>query len=143
MNCNAASHSGPCFRPGFTPVKVGLMILGFVVFWPLGLAMLAYMLWGHRMAGFVEGLKDGFRDGPRGWAPPGAGGPFAGHTGNVAFDEYRRAELERLEAERRRLDEERRAFEAYVRDLRRARDREEFERFMAEHRRRTDGPTAA
>ncbi len=35
-------------RPGWTPATIALMVLGFVVFWPLGLAMLAYILWGDR-----------------------------------------------------------------------------------------------
>ncbi len=49
-----------------------------------------------------------------------------------AFDEYRQRELRRLEEERRRLDEERREFETYVQNLRRAKDQEEFDRFMAD-----------
>jgi len=47
--------------------------------------------------------------------------------------------LKRLDEERRKLDGERREFEAYVRDLRRARDREEFERFMRERSNRKNG----
>lgn len=35
-------------KPAWTPATIGLMVLGFVVFWPLGLAMLAYILWGDR-----------------------------------------------------------------------------------------------
>lgn len=141
MNCNA-THPGHALRPGFTPLTVGLTILGFIIAWPLGLAMLAYIFWGHRLPGFVNGLKDGFRREAGAWTGPNARNRFGGASGNAAFDEYRRIELERLEAERRRLDEERREFEAYMRDLRRARDQEEFDRFMAERRRR-QGPEAA
>ena len=53
-------------------------------------------------------------------------------SGNVAFDEYRNRELKRLDEERRRLEQERRDFEAYVQNLRRAKDQEEFNRFMAD-----------
>ena len=61
-------------------------------------------------------------------------------SGNYAFDEYREKELKRLDEERRRLEEDRREFEEYVHNLRRARDREEFERFMSERqsKRRSD-----
>lgn len=100
MHCNTLA-----VRPGFTPLTIALMVLGFIVFWPLGLAMLAYAFWGHRMRGFVEGLKTGIdRGGPGAWSLAGttSAGPFARRTGNSAFDEYRRAELDRLEAERRR-----------------------------------------
>ena len=51
-------------------------------------------------------------------------------TGNVAFDEWRESELARLEAERRKLAEAERDFAQHIEELRRARDREEFESFM-------------
>ncbi len=39
-------------RPDWTPATIALMVLGFVVFWPLGLAMLAYILFGERLRDF-------------------------------------------------------------------------------------------
>lgn len=139
MRCN------PVVRPGFHPLSITLMVLGFVFAWPLGLAMLAWMLWGDRIAAFLRGVHEGIeRAGVRrGFTDRFAPG-FVGATGNAAFDEYRAAELERLEAERRRLEVERQEFEAYLRHLRRARDREEFERFKAERgawRQRSGDPT--
>ena len=64
-------------------------------------------------------------------------------TGNAAFDEWRTAELARLDEERRKLDEAQREFAEYSDAIRRAKDREEFERFMAERRPRpaNGGPT--
>ena len=53
-------------------------------------------------------------------------------TGNVAFDDWRKAELDRMEEERRKLDEMRAEFDSYLRELRRAKDQEEFDRFMRE-----------
>jgi len=124
-----ASHA---LRPAWTPLTVALMILGFIVFWPLGLLMLAYILWGHR----VPELKRHFDGVGEGWSSEFRGCGYGSYrrmsrSGNFAFDEYREKELKRLEEERRRLDEVRREFESYVHDLRRARDKEEFDRFMA------------
>lgn len=51
-------------------------------------------------------------------------------TGNVAFDDFRKAEIERLEAERRKLDEMVDEFDAHLRNLRRAKDQSEFDEFM-------------
>ncbi|WP_333823084.1 DUF2852 domain-containing protein [Pinisolibacter sp.] len=140
-------RADPVIRPGFHPLSIGLMVLGFVVAWPLGLAMLAYMIWGDRMQAFFAGVRNGYErsrfaaEMRRGFGSAGFGGTGFGSTGNAAFDAYRAAELERLEAERRRLDEERREFEAYMTHLRRARDQEEFDRFKAERaaRRMRDG----
>ena len=64
---------------------------------------------------------------------------FTSASGNAAFDEWRTAELARLDEERRKLDEARREFAEYVDAIRRAKDREEFERFMAERRARPAG----
>lgn len=60
----------------------------------------------------------------------------AGSTGNAAFDEWKAAEIARLEEERRKLQEASREFSEFVENIRRAKDREEFERFMNERRNR-------
>jgi len=116
-------------RPAWTPATIALMVVGFVVFWPLGLAMLAYILWGDRLDGFKrtmngEGL---FRN-----CGAKRNRVYRGFnsTGNVAFDDWRSAELARIEEERRKLDEARDEFDGYVRELRRAKDQDEFDRFM-------------
>lgn len=122
-------------RPDWTPATIAMMVLGFVVFWPLGLAMLAYILFGERLKSFkkdanstVDGVFSSFRCGSNG---RGFRGPQF-RTGNVAFDDWREAELARLDEERRKLDEMREQFDDYVRELRRAKDQEEFDRFMRE-----------
>lgn len=125
-------------RPAWTPATIALMVLGFVVFWPLGLAMLAYILWGDRL----EDFKGDW--GKAGKNLFGSCGRARNHhfapTGNVAFDEWRSKELERLAEERRKLEELREEFDAYARELRRAKDQQEFDRFMAERARNTPAP---
>src|SRR5438132_104153 len=100
-------------RPAFTPFTIVLMVLLFMVAWPLGLLMLAYLLWGDRIPSFAPGTTGATRmrrsHGCFGWN----GAAMRSDSGNVAFDEYRVRELKRLDEERRRLDEERREFEAY------------------------------
>lgn len=125
-------------RPAWTPLTIALMVVGFIVFWPLGLLMLAYIIWGHRVPELrrhFDGMKSDFRSEFRGrsW---GCGPSRSGFSasGNVAFDEYRAREMKRLEEERRKLEEERREFETFMQNLRRARDQEEFDRFMRERR---------
>ncbi|HWK65732.1 MAG TPA: DUF2852 domain-containing protein [Rhizobiaceae bacterium] len=123
MNTNAL------IRPAWTPATIALMVIGFMVFWPLGLAMLAYIIWGDRLDGFkrdVNRATDGVFAGCRGRRRNGRG-----RTGNVAFDDWREKELERLAEERRKLDETLAEFDEYMRELRRAKDQEEFDRFMA------------
>lgn len=123
-------------RPAWTPLTIALMVIGFIVFWPLGLLMLAYIVWGHRVPELrrhFEGMKQEFRSDvrDRSW---GCGSRGFTRSGNVAFDEYRERELKRLEEERRRLEQERHEFETFMQNLRRARDQEEFDRFMRDRR---------
>ena len=119
-------------RPAWTPLTVALTILGFVAWWPLGLAMIAYVIWGDRIGLDFSGLT---RCGAR-FARNGFNATGFRRTGNSAFDDYREATLRRLEEERRKLEQEQRDFEEFLVNLRRARDKEEFDRFMAERSRR-------
>ena len=135
-------------RPRWTPVELVAMVLGFIVFWPIGLAVLGYKYWQSKMGGpdlqtVATGAFNTARSAMRGfpqssgasWAPAGTWARgFTTATGNAAFDEWKSAELARLEAERRRLEDAHREFAEWVETVRKAKDREEFDRFMQERR---------
>ena len=124
-------------KPQWGPLTIALMVLGFIVWWPLGLAMLAYILWGEMFGGSAEKAQ-GFVHRSKAWAEANCGPrnyqrhAFRHSSGNAAFDDYRAEQLKRLEEERKRLDEEINAFHDYMANLRKAKDREEFDRFMRE-----------
>lgn len=96
-------------RPGW----IGAMVVGFVLFWPVGLALLGYMIWSGRMT-CARTRRTG------GW-----GRRMTRSTGNSAFDEYREETL-------RRLEDEQTAFSDFLDRLRKAKDRAEFDRFREE-----------
>ena len=64
-------------------------MIGFVLFWPIGLALLVYMFWSKRMSCNSWG-RNHHHSRHRGM----------GRTGNTAFDTYREETLKRLEEER-------------------------------------------
>jgi len=119
-----------CWPPSRALEILGI-IVGFFVFWPVALAYLVWKLLGYPVPNEVRNffeqnfsrMSEGFRV-----------RPHFSSTGNFAFEEYRRRELARLEEERRRLDDEARAFAEFVEELKRAKDREEFDAFMAKRR---------
>ena len=88
------------------------MILGFVFFWPVGLALLAYMIWSKRM--FKSSCNAMTHRGSR---------HMNKSSGNAAFDAYKTETL-------RRLEEEQDNFEAFLKRLRDAKDKAEFDQFM-------------
>ncbi|MDD9715926.1 DUF2852 domain-containing protein [Dinoroseobacter sp. PD6] len=114
------------------PAWIVAMVLGFIFFWPIGLALLAYMIWGKKMFKSQSTCKSyslthGFKS-----------------SGNTAFDAYKADTL-------RRLQDEQEAFEAFLDRLRAAKDKSEFDQFMKDRARMaqdtpkpdTDGPAPA
>jgi Protein of unknown function (DUF2852) len=133
-------HYRSCKGTGkWSKLELATMIGGFIVFWPVGLVALgAKLITGQMWKGSKENVmpwtaysewRASKGDKPFGFTAPNWN-THAG-SGNAAFDEYKKQQLERLEAERRKLDEEQKAFAEHVENLRRAKDQEEFDRFMA------------
>ena len=119
---------------------IAVMVLGFVLFWPVGLAILAYLIWSGRMScGWHarNGARSDWRSRFRGdfdKARSRVEDEFRAFTstyssGNAAFDEYRAETLKRLE-------EEEREFRQFLEKLRKAKDKAEFEQFMSDRRAR-------
>ena len=73
------------------------------------------------------------REGQGGSCGPWGGFRERASSGNRAFDEYRADTL-------RRLEEEQREFLDFLERLRAAKDKAEFDDFLAERRRRAAGP---
>lgn len=111
-------------RPEWSALFIGLMILGFIVFWPLGLVMLAYILWGEKFAGSADRAEEKWMKFKSKTKNSCMNIRRKTPTGNAAFDAYLKQELERLQEERRKLDEERQEFEDYIKMLRSERDRQ-------------------
>jgi hypothetical protein len=140
-------------------MAVILMILGFVWWWPVGLLILGFLIarrklgygrhqiyagngpmfdlqhgsdrWDRKMARMQDKMErlrarmDAVRT--RGdWFAPAS-------SGNHAFDDYRAETLKRLE-------EEQREFKDFLGRLRFAKDRAEFDQFMADRRERPIEP---
>lgn len=114
-----------------TAIWIALAILGFALWWPLGLVIFAYTLWSRAMGccgmmNFGRGHDDTSRPARDWWRDPRS-------SGNQAFDQYRAATL-------RRLEEEQREFREFLARLRMAKDKAEFDQFMAERRPRPESP---
>ena len=99
---------------------IAAMVLGFIFFWPVGLALLMYMIWSKRMFSGKSCARRGTRN-----------VMTTRSTGNAAFDAYKADTL-------RRLEDEQTNFEAFLERLREAKDKAEFDQFMDERAARSD-----
>jgi hypothetical protein len=128
------------------PAWIGLTVLSFMLWWPLGLVVLGFLIGSGRMACWAQGggsrwqrrmermqqRMGRMQSAAERWG--GGGGARARYaTGNRAFDEYRAETL-------RRLEDEQREFMDFLDRLRHAKDKAEFDEFMADRRRRPEGP---
>lgn len=96
---------------------IAAMVLGFIFVWPVGLALLIYMIWSKRMFSKSHACKS-----RRHTARHQAMAAIR-PSGNTAFDAYKAETL-------RRLEDEQRAFEEFLDRLRDAKDKAEFDQFM-------------
>jgi hypothetical protein len=124
------------------PAWIALTAVGFLIWWPLGLVALGYLVGSGRMARWTgcgarrwqhqaqsnQAQSNQAQSNPGGWW-----GMRSSSTGNRAFDGYRTETL-------RRLEEEQREFKAFLDRLRHAKDKAEFDQFMAERSRRPQCP---
>ena len=94
---------------------IAAMVLAFIFVWPLGLALLAYMIWSDKMFCSSSHRKHKRKSSQS----------VSRSSGNAAFDAYKADTLERLEQEQEN-------FEAFLQRLRDARDKAEFDQFMDE-----------
>ena len=102
---------------------IAATVLGFIFFWPAGLALLAYMIWSKRM--FNGNCAPSKNQMARYRTRHAA---FKS-SGNSAFDSYKQDTL-------RRLEEEQENFEAFLDRLRESKDKAEFDQFMDERARK-------
>jgi Protein of unknown function (DUF2852) len=125
------------------PMAIFFTVLGFIFWWPVGLAMLFYMIGSGRMGCMgrrARGMnQQNWQDaGPwanwKSWAcGPSSSNRSSSSSGNRAFDEYKAETL-------RRLEEGQREFGSFLDRLRFAKDKAEFDQFMAERRSRPSAP---
>lgn len=131
------SHRRGCGwgRTSWSFWEIALIVAAFVIFWPIGLIAL---FWKLAKGELWQGSSQSVAPWSRFKAPDVKRWTFrddlARNSGNSAFDAYKAREVERLEEERRKLAEEQRAFGDFLDRLKKAKDQEEFDRFMSERR---------
>ncbi len=103
---------------------IAAMVLGFIFVWPVGLAILAYMIWSKRM---FSGKCSKRNHMSRHRSHRAA---FRS-SGNTAFDAYKSETLQRLE-------EEQGNFESFLQRLRESKDKAEFDDFMDERQKQAN-----
>ena len=116
------------------PLWIAFLILSLWISWPVGLVVFAILLWTGRLEGWKRAGLNLWQDGIGSMAYRKTCMWPQRSSGNHAFDEYRSDTL-------RRLEEEEKEFREFLNRLRAAKDKTEFDQFMADRRNQAERPT--
>lgn len=118
------ANNGSCAR--WSPTNIAGMVIGFVVFWPVGLVILAWILSGRHVRDLPAAIRDLWS---RFFSKTES--RFHSGTDNIVFNEYQQTQYDRISEIKNEIRERARRFTEFREDIQRRRDREEFDRFMA------------
>ncbi len=111
----------------WTAVNITAMVLGFVLFWPIGLVMLFWILSGRDVAELPGAIRQKWR-----WYKGEHSRDFSGTTDNVVFNEYQQTQRDKIREIEEEISTLEERFRTYRANAQRRKDRAEFEDFMSE-----------
>jgi len=127
MHCCGGGH--------WSAANIAAMVLGFIVFVPLGFAVLIWSIMGRPIQELPTWVRDK-------WAfVRGTGARGADDSENVVFNEFQQTQYDRIREIKAEIRQRAEAFRAFRFDAKRRKDRQEFEDFMANNPDRSSDKT--
>jgi len=120
--CDGANWS--CFN-------IATMVLGFVLFWPIGLFVLCWILAGRNVRTIPRVFRQQFSR-LTGFARSDRYGGWDKSVDNDVFNEYQQTQFDRINEIKDEIRERSRRFNDYRANAKRRADEEEFNNFMAD-----------
>ena len=129
MNDNGTHNKGTrCCGFGnsanWSVTNIFAMVIGFVLFWPLGLFMLYWIFKGRDVTELGRHIGDKWN------RFKGNASSEANGTDNQVFNEYQQTQFDRIREIKDEIKERARRFAEFRSDAKRRADEEEFRRFM-------------
>lgn len=132
---STTGHSrGPCFNGPmrlcgsghWSGANIVAMVLGFIIFPPLGFAVLLWTILGHPIQELPGWLRDK-------WVQFFHKSSTKAHNDseNIVFDEYQQTQHDRIREIREEIKRRAEAFRSFRFDAKRRKDQEEFDEFMS------------
>ena len=120
-----------CGGGNWSAFNIAAMVVGFVVFWPLGLFVLFWIVSGRDVQDLPAAIRQQWSRFSNGFGTEHA--PRRGRdSDNVVFNEYQEAQYERVREIKDEIKARARRFRNFRANAQRRRDEQEFNDFMAE-----------
>lgn len=123
---NRAGKKGGCCKGNWSAMNIAAMVIGFILFWPLGLVVLYWNITGRDLQDLPTAAK-------RLWDKILFGNTSfkSGESGNSVFEDFQQTQYDRIREIKGEIRDRARRFKAYRDDKKRQEDEAEFNAFMA------------
>lgn len=127
------SRKGSCNKGNWSGMNVAVMVIGFVLFWPVGLLLLYWNISGRNVKDLPSAIQEK-------WSEISSGS-FFGTTKNKdskdeneIFDEYQQTQYDRIKELKEEIKNRARSFRNFRANAKRRADESEFKDFMSSDR---------
>ncbi len=108
--------------------NIAVMVIGFIVFWPIGLALLAWIMSGRDVRDLPATIKMLWN---QYFGGMGKEARVMSGSDNIVFNEYQQTQYDRISEIKNEIRERSRRFRDFSMQAKRRADQEEFDQFMA------------
>ena len=120
--------NGSCSKGNWSPLNIGAMVFGFVLFWPIGLLVLYWNIKGRDARDLPGAVKHKWstlfnRNNTR--------SENSSMSNNTVFDEFQQTQYDRIAEIKEEIKERAKRFSDFRADATRRAEEEEFNKFMA------------
>jgi len=124
------SGGGCCSKGNWSGINIAAMVIGFVLFWPVGLVILYWNIKGRNLKDLPAAIQEK-------WQAVSTGSfGSASYTDeskgdNVVFDEYQQTQYDRVSELKEEIKNRARSFKIFKSGAKRQADQAEFKDFMS------------
>ncbi len=120
------SRSPACCKGHWSGLNIAAMVIGFIIFPPLGLIVLFWTLAGHPIQALPGAIQRKWNDyiGGKKQMP-------TSNNNNVVFQEYQQTQYDRINELKEEIRSRAERFATFRSDAKRRKDQEEFDAFMS------------
>jgi hypothetical protein len=127
------SSGGCCSKGNWSGINIAAMVIGFVLFWPVGLVILYWNIKGRNLQDLPSAIQEKWNA-----MFSGVKNHKDSEGENVMFDEYQQTQYDRVSELKEEIKNRARSFKIFRSDAQRKADDVEFKDFMSSDRSQDD-----
>jgi hypothetical protein len=124
------SHKGCCTKGNWSGINIAAMVIGFVLFWPVGLLVLYWNISGRHVKDLPSAIQEKWSAMFNG-SFEGAKGKKGSKSENSLFEEFQQTQYDRITEIKDEIKNRARSFKDFRSNAKRRADEAEFNEFMS------------